>query len=44
MVGVRDADIACRGFSVTIISEDGEAGGSSAVRDVSEDDEDSDSS
>lgn len=43
MVNVRDADIACRGFNVTIVNEDEMGGVLRAAKDVSDEDEDSDS-
>jgi hypothetical protein len=43
MAGIRSADVACRRFSVTIVSDDGGKGMGRIVEDVSADEDDSDS-
>jgi hypothetical protein len=43
MVKIREADVACRGFSVTIVNTDESEGGERKVEDVSADEVDSDS-
>jgi hypothetical protein len=43
MAGIRSADVAYRGFSVTIVSDDGGKGMGRIVEDVSADEDDSDS-
>jgi hypothetical protein len=42
MVNIRSADIACRGFSVTIVNDDESVGKESKLEDIFTDEEDSD--